>query len=262
MKTVLKISLILNLGLLALLVFAWSNQGTQKVPAARPTIIASAQPAAISAPASARPTEAAPFRWSMLESADYCTYIKNLRDIGCPETTLRAIVTADVDGVYAAKHDELEQQLTALLRGSWAERLTTYANQQHLAAEMQQLPGEKRAEIDDLLGLKPQAIPFVASCESLQPQQHPMTLPMVMQNIDLAQLDFNDQQKQIFSNVRQQFLGDIGGPNQDPHDPAYLARWQMAQSSADNMLEAMLGRDAYAQIQIAQYQKSLESRYQ
>jgi LysM repeat protein len=41
------------------------------------------------------------FSWQELESADYPTYIANLRDIGCPEQTIRDIVIADVNSLYS-----------------------------------------------------------------------------------------------------------------------------------------------------------------
>lgn len=43
------------------------------------------------------------FSWEEVESADYATYIKNLRDIGCPEQTIRDIVVADVNQLYAKR---------------------------------------------------------------------------------------------------------------------------------------------------------------
>src|SRR6266498_4352074 len=43
------------------------------------------------------------FSWREVESADYPTYIANLRDIGCPEQTIRDIIIADVNGLYARK---------------------------------------------------------------------------------------------------------------------------------------------------------------
>ncbi len=43
------------------------------------------------------------FSWREIESADYPTYIANLRDIGCPEDTIRDIVVADVNQLYARK---------------------------------------------------------------------------------------------------------------------------------------------------------------
>src|SRR5579863_9254903 len=41
------------------------------------------------------------FTWQELESTDYQTYIKNLRDISCPEQTIRDLIVADVNAVYA-----------------------------------------------------------------------------------------------------------------------------------------------------------------
>lgn len=43
------------------------------------------------------------FSWREVESADYPTYIANLRDIGCPESTIRDIIVADVNQLYALK---------------------------------------------------------------------------------------------------------------------------------------------------------------
>ena len=43
------------------------------------------------------------FSWQELESSDYPTYIANLRDIACPEQTIRDIIIADVNQVYLRK---------------------------------------------------------------------------------------------------------------------------------------------------------------
>lgn len=41
--------------------------------------------------------------WEHVESPDYSVYIQNLRSIGCPEQTIRDIIIADVDGLYARR---------------------------------------------------------------------------------------------------------------------------------------------------------------
>ena len=43
------------------------------------------------------------FSWREVESPDYPTYIANLRDIGCPEQTIRDIIIADVNALYTQK---------------------------------------------------------------------------------------------------------------------------------------------------------------
>ena len=46
------------------------------------------------------------FHWSQVEAPDYREYIKNLRDIGCPEITIADIITADVHGQFARRRAE------------------------------------------------------------------------------------------------------------------------------------------------------------
>src|SRR5262249_28988634 len=43
------------------------------------------------------------FSWSDVESPDYRIYIARLREVGCPEQTIRDIVVADVNQLYARK---------------------------------------------------------------------------------------------------------------------------------------------------------------
>jgi hypothetical protein len=43
------------------------------------------------------------FSWQEVESDDYPTFIKNLRDISCPEQTIRDIIIADVNTLYARR---------------------------------------------------------------------------------------------------------------------------------------------------------------
>ncbi|HKS37819.1 MAG TPA: hypothetical protein VJW76_11555 [Verrucomicrobiae bacterium] len=43
------------------------------------------------------------FVWNQIESDDYPTYIANLRAIGCPEATIRDIIVADVNQLFARR---------------------------------------------------------------------------------------------------------------------------------------------------------------
>ncbi len=45
------------------------------------------------------------FSWQEVESNDYPTYIKNLREISCPEQTIRDIIIADVNALFARRRD-------------------------------------------------------------------------------------------------------------------------------------------------------------
>jgi hypothetical protein len=44
---------------------------------------------------------ASEFRWGKLESPDYFSYIARLRQVGCPEQTLRDIIVADICNLYS-----------------------------------------------------------------------------------------------------------------------------------------------------------------
>ena len=87
----------------------------------------------------------------------------------------------------------------------------------------------------------------------------PLPVPLVMQNVDLSALNLSADQKQVIAGLRQDFLKQVGGTNQDPNDLAYQARWQKAQPEADNMLEAMMGNGIYTKYQLAAHQLMLES---
>ena len=52
---------------------------------------------------------ATPFDWRQVESPDYKEYIANLRAIGCPEKTIKEIITADVNDLFSARRAAIIQ---------------------------------------------------------------------------------------------------------------------------------------------------------
>ena len=165
MKMPLKISLLLNLGLLAGLIFTLVA-GQKRVAGLPPQPVAETRPpenAGIVPPPSPIPAAPKPFRWSQLDATDYHDYVKNLRAIGCPETALRAIVTADVHAAFSQYGRDLEQQLSNLAGGSWTNLLASANSERALKTELLNLPREEAAKTDDLLGLKPAPTESVAA---------------------------------------------------------------------------------------------------
>jgi len=77
-------------------------------------------------------------------------------------------------------------------------------------------------------------------------------MPLVFQNVDPVELGLNEEQMQVVNNLREDFTQQVGGENQDPNDPAYLARWQQAQPAMDDMLQGMLGEQVYTKLQMLQ----------
>jgi len=260
MKTVLTISAILNVGLVGSLIFLSQKPAPTVHAAQAPVVSAQRQPTEVTATVlNEPPTTPAPFRWAQLESSDYRIFIKNLRSIGCPEATLRAIVTADVDVVYQDRDRKLEQQLTDLANSSWSVRLASARTEQMVKDDILKLSGQEMAQINDLLATKPVPVQVAAGASSAsagsseadgQPPTPP-SLPLVLQDVNLASLNLNEDQQEAVAQIRQQFIDQIGGTNQDPSDPAYLARWQKAQPEMDDMLAGMIGRQAFEEYQLA-----------
>src|SRR5688572_5360086 len=118
MKLLLALTLTLNLALAG-----WI--GFQLARPAQPTSAVATEPVAPEAKTSARKftrshteTETSvvtnevvdKFTWHNLESSDYKVYIANLRAAGCPEETIRDIIIADVDKLFASRFTALRPQ--------------------------------------------------------------------------------------------------------------------------------------------------------
>jgi hypothetical protein len=268
MTKFLKVSMFLNVVLAGGAIFIWMDRQKPALspapmvqPATRPAE-ADRSASAIQMTTQAKP---APFRWNQLDASDYHVYVKNLRAIGCPEATVRAIVTADVHAAYQMQINALEKKLKAFASGSWSAEAGALNDEAKLKEQLQNLPGEEAAEIADLLGLKPDALSVAANDSSSssstddEPTQDPIpaSVPLVFQNLDTSSLALDDQQTQAIASLRQRFVDQVGGTNQDPNDPAYLARWQQAQPAADSMLRSVLGNQSYSQYQLMQLRQAL-----
>jgi hypothetical protein len=79
------------------------------------------------------------FHWSQLESADYRVYVRNLRTVGCPETTVRDIVIPDVNGVF---YERVKQIVDTVQNRFWE----MLADQK----AFEKMVDEKHKELDDL----------------------------------------------------------------------------------------------------------------
>lgn len=110
MNRLLRCSLILNALLLAgLLWCAWQPSQAMSPPARtirRPPSTSQASQPMPPTTQSAVPSPST-FRWADIESADYQIYRDNLRRIHCPETTLRDILVADIDALFAQKRNAI-----------------------------------------------------------------------------------------------------------------------------------------------------------
>ena len=86
--------------------------------------------------------------WSHVESPDYTTYIANLRSIGCPEQTIRDIIIADVNALYAKRRaTEIISPSQEWWRSEPDPQVVKLAADKYIA-----LDNERRALLAKLLG--------------------------------------------------------------------------------------------------------------
>jgi LysM repeat protein len=86
--------------------------------------------------------------WAHVESPDYVTYIANLRSIGCPEQTIRDIIIADVNSLFAKRRaTEILTPQQEWWRSEPSPQVVKLAAEKYLA-----LDRERRALLIKLLG--------------------------------------------------------------------------------------------------------------
>ena len=168
------------------------------------------------------------FTWNEIESADFPTYIANLRAIGCPEATIRDIIVAEVNQVFARRR--ATEVITA--EQKWWRSEPDLEVTQLASEKLQALDAERRTLLSTLLG------PDWESSFYPYPD-HPETPPL--DGPLLGALP--PQTKQAVRNIesraterRQTYLESLQKEGKEP-DPAELAR--MRQQTRAELAQAL-----------------------
>jgi len=93
------------------------------------------------------------FQWAQLESEDYHEYIGRLRSIGCPETTIRDIIIADLDKLLAPEIRALYGRRAEL--SYWhpvEEELANDVDPREVSRKSTELERRKREIVRELVG--------------------------------------------------------------------------------------------------------------
>ena len=91
------------------------------------------------------------FNWSQVESTDFKTYMQNLRAIGCPEETIRDLIVAEVNKLFAPRFAALAGETQKFQHWS-ANR--SKAGRESLLAQLKALQEERRGVLRELLGIE------------------------------------------------------------------------------------------------------------
>lgn len=101
----------LSLAVNVLLLGLWWRETRRLLPPPPPAPAPAAEARPVVVPARVLTTnifiQTNSFHWRQVESDDYFQYVANLRAIGCPEATIRDIIVADVNQLYARKRAAL-----------------------------------------------------------------------------------------------------------------------------------------------------------
>lgn len=249
MKNSLKLSVTLNVLLVAATLWLSHGQRSSSEPSIDVREAAdSSTGAAETESQSLSPVSYEPFRWNQIESTNYLIYISNLRRIGCPEQTIRDLISADVDTLYAPRRAQLERQSPAgsvgLMTGQHANAVALQKLRQEEGALIENLlhPGSKAPPWETIASQSASEIPVQSAEQEFDNVRVPAFMKPISDNLQLT-----TEQSQAIDEVKQWFVNQVGGANQDPSDPEYMRRWEKAQPQADGLLLGKLGLEAYLQ---------------
>ena len=184
--------MLLNVALLAVVTYEFHRPVTSSGPLAVPDSQPSQDPVPEAA-STAQPdslnglglhTPDARPSWRQIESADYTTYIANLRAVGCPEQTIRELVQADVNKLY----NDRKAALYTAAAGSfkfWAtddHSKLAPAQSAELVGQLAQYDREKHTVLGQLFGADPGDINIVLTEQELERQRRVSFLPQAKQN--------------------------------------------------------------------------------
>jgi hypothetical protein len=161
-KVLLAVSLALNLVLAGALLWPAKHRSAPGATPAAPTAPARTAPAVpekSSMPetiVAAKPAQS--FDWRMVESEDYKQYIANLRAIGCPEETIRDIIIADVNKLFASRRQALKTSTNRFEYWKSGSFFAGMFDPERIEQE-QALAREKRELLKELLGVAPEEKP-------------------------------------------------------------------------------------------------------
>ena len=154
--------------------------------------------------------------WRTVESDDYATYVANLRRIGCPEETIRDILLADINKLFAARRRTIPSAPTNAAYWLHPDEDPAYASAsdegRDREAELAAIERERRQLIGTLLG------PAAAQAELTEFTEEELASP------DLQFLDPAKRRPLAEAQARyRQALADLEGIT-DPEQERLLSR--------------------------------------
>ncbi|MFZ4764874.1 MAG: hypothetical protein ACOYMN_07945 [Roseimicrobium sp.] len=277
------------------LALAWLAWGWWAAPALPPAPVAAPALKPAAAPAKPSPRQQPAFHWAQVESEDYAAFIGNLRRIGCPESTIRDIVQGELRTSYGERCAQLEKEIlrspTYQPPAGKTRQQVLETRMRQVESEMNALTGSLMAQgsapavatsaaYASAVAVGPGiangvtngvATSAASTAAAVAP---PVRKPLVLAGVDLTaapaaapgttrptyagpgMMAVTPEQSAALGEMQEKFVADIGGPGQDPADPAYARRWRQAQTAADDLYRLRYGVDAFNDMSRAAAQKA------
>jgi hypothetical protein len=165
--------------------------------------------------------------WRDLADADSARFAANLRAFGCPEDTILRIVTTD------------EEPSTP------AEPVPAATPTQEVVPAPLPVPVAVVSAPAAVAPIAPIAPPPPAGPELvIVAPAGRVPLPVAFQELP-QDGQMTPEQRAKLTAIQDAFIAAIGGANQDPNSPEYLARWRQAQPKCDDAFRAAFGQTAF-----------------
>jgi len=193
------------------------------------------------------------FTWEEVESADYPTYIQNLRGIGMPENTIRDIIIADVDQLFTRKRRELMASQDI----EWWRAQPSASYESNVVARTSALELERANLLTRLLGEH-----WKDGRLDQQPDPVPLTGPVLSALTDDAKKSVQDIAAKSAERMRD-YLAQAQAAGQQPNalEMAKIreqTREQLAQVLNPQQLEEFLIRNSYNATELRRQLNGLE----
>jgi len=203
-KTLFVISIVLNVGLIAAMALLARRRDEGIVtalissPGATPSVATRATKQTAYVPVNI--TNEITVDWRMVESEDYKRYIANLRAIGCPEETIRDIIIADVNKLFASRRAQVSGQPQEEFK-FWKKGRTMFRGlDEEKIKQQKELAREKHTLIKDLLGID--FVDNTATAEAFNPFSEMLSYLSQAKQQQVAELEatFVARQEKLFEN--------------------------------------------------------------
>jgi len=250
-RRLLPISLVLNLCLLVAAGWLAIREPTRTASSARPQpqpAPTASAPAPVPAPLQAQPAKPVQsFDWRLVESEDYKKYIANLRSIGCPEETIRDIISADVKKLFDARKRTLNASTNKFEYWKAGNLFGTMMNEEKIK-QSQELAKEKRDLLKELLGVAPEEKPDMFG--GMNPFES---------MLDFLPADKQNQVAEVFQKFQAKMVKGFSGGSPDAED---MKKIQGMQKEMETELGKILSPDELESYQLRMSQTAMMMRMQ